>query len=91
MISEKSFEPYKYQTKPGQDQITAETIVSGQFWAYSQVNIKKYILKLNSIMTSEKAIELNTNTNMVKSLLNTSNRHTVFLNRGSGEYFMSKS
>ena len=42
-------------------------------------------------MTPEKAIELNTNTNMVKSLLNTSNRHTVFLNRGSGEYFMSKS
>ena len=42
MISEKSFEPYKYQTKPGQDQITAETIVSGQFWAYSEVmNLKK--------------------------------------------------
>ena len=42
VISEKSFEPYKYQTKPGQDQITAETIVSGQFWPYSEVmNTKK--------------------------------------------------
>ena len=50
MTSEKSFEPYKYQTKPGQDQITAETIVSGQFWAYSEVmNLKKCILKLGEL------------------------------------------
>ena len=43
MTSDKSIDPYKYKTKPGKDQITAETIVSDQFWASSEVmNIKKF-------------------------------------------------
>ena len=71
MTSDKSIDPYKYKTKPGKDLITAETTVSDQFWASSEVmNIKKFIMKLGELNCDlRKAIELNSNTHRTKPRL----------------------